>query len=133
VRRSRVAAALVVLALLVGVGAVVIHRAGTDRSGASSPGAVAVGRGEADFSYVIPRGTGGRLDRGERVEILPARIAARVGDVIRIENRDARGYLLGPFYVGPGETVAQRFVSPGRFTGECAVHPSGQIVLDVSA
>jgi plastocyanin len=87
----------------------------------------------ADWSYVIPAGTGARLDSGERVELLPARIDARVGQVIRIVNRDSRGYLLGPFYVGAHETLSQRFTSPGVFEGDCSVHPSGQIVLEVRA
>ena len=100
--------------------------------GASSgPGAVNVAATRADISFVVPPGTGARLDRGERVEILPARIEARVGQVIRLVNRDSRGYLLGPFYVGARETLTQRFTSPGTFEGACAVHPSGQIVLVV--
>jgi hypothetical protein len=80
-----------------------------------------------------PGGYEARLERGERVEILPGRIDARVGQTIRIENRDGRGYLLGPFYVGARETLVQRFVSPGTFRGECVVHPSGEIVVDVTA
>jgi hypothetical protein len=58
----------------------------------------------ADWSYAIPSGTGARLDQGKRVEILPARIDAHVGQVIRIVNHDSRGYLLGPFSVGAHET-----------------------------
>lgn len=96
------------------------------------PGAVEVRAQGADWSYVIPPGTGRRLDSGRPVEILPDRIEARVGEVIRIVNRDSRGYLLGPFYVGPRETVTQRFTTPGTFEGSCAVHPDGDIVLTVS-
>jgi hypothetical protein len=97
------------------------------------PGAVAISGGAADWSYEIPAGTGARLDRGERLELLPPRIVARVGEAIRIVNRDDRGYLLGPFYVGPHETLTQRFTSPGSFEGACAVHPSGRLVLEVRA
>ena len=64
---------------------------------------------------------------------VPTDIAARVGQTIRIANRDDRTYLLGPFIVGPHETLTQRFASPGTFTGECAVHPGGTIRLVVSA
>ena len=95
------------------------------------PGAVAVAGARADWSYVIPRGTGARLDRREPVRILPARIDAHVGEVIRIINRDNRGYLLGPFYVAAHRTLTQRFTSPGTFEGACVVHPSGEIVLEV--
>jgi hypothetical protein len=95
------------------------------------PGAVPVESERADWSFAIPPGTGARLDRHDPVEILPARIDARVGQVIRIVNHDGRGYLLGPFYVGAHETLTQRFTSPGTFRGACAVHPSGRIILDV--
>jgi hypothetical protein len=87
--------------------------------------------GTANWSYVIPRGTGERIDRGEPVEILPPEIDARVGDVIEIVNQDDRGHVVGPFYVGRHETVRQRFTSAGRFRGQCSVHPSGEVVLDV--
>jgi hypothetical protein len=103
----------------------------SDDDASRGPGAIEIQVAEADWSYVIPRGTGDRLDRGEPVDLLPASIDAKVGETIRIENRDDRSYLLGPFYVGPGETLSQRFVSPGRFEGECVVHPSGQLVLNV--
>jgi plastocyanin len=87
----------------------------------------------ADFDYAIPAGTGTKLDAGVTIELLPAEIRARVGQTIRIVNRDDRTYLLGPFIVGPRETLTQRFASPGIFDGACAVHPSGQIRLVVTA
>lgn len=86
---------------------------------------------EADHEYVIPRGTGLRLDRGEPVELIPGELEVQVGEVIRIVNEDDRGHLVGPFFVGANETLTQRFASPGRFVGECTVHPSGQLVLEV--
>ena len=87
----------------------------------------------ADFSYVIPEGTGDRIDRGEPVDIIPADIAARVGQVIRIVNEDTRGHLVGPFFVGRGETLTQRFSAPGTLRGACSVHPSGTITVTVRA
>lgn len=84
-----------------------------------------------DFEYTIPVGAGEALDRGEPLEILPARIDATVGQVIEIVNEDDRGHLVGPFFVGVGETLRQQFVSPGEFTGICTVHPSGQLILVV--
>lgn len=109
-----------------------VHRA-TAPGPVTGPGAVAVSGGRADWSYAIPAGTGIRLDRGEKLTLLPSRIDARVGQVIRIVNHDTRGFLLGPFYVGPHETLTQRFTSPGIFEGACAVHPSGLLVLEVRA
>ena len=122
--------ALLLVAATVSVATIGIYRASAPGP-SEGPGAVAVESATADWSYSIPPGTGARLDQGKRVEILPARIDARVGQVIRIVNHDSRGYLLGPFYLGPHEALIQRFTSPGTFKGACAVHPSGTIVLDV--
>ena len=86
---------------------------------------------EATYEYVVPAGAGEAYDRGEPLEILPAELEARVGEVIRIRNDDDRGHIVGPFYVGPGETLVQRFASAGTFVGSCTVHPSGQFELSV--
>jgi plastocyanin len=85
----------------------------------------------ADYNYVIPAGAGEALDRGEPLEILPAELEVRVGEVIEIENHDDRGHLVGPFFVGANETLRQRFTSPGEYSGICTVHPSGEIVLTI--
>ncbi len=86
----------------------------------------------ADHRFVIPVGTGEAMDRGEPVEILPAALDARVGQVLELVNEDDRGHLVGPFFVGAGETLRQEFTSPGTFEGICTVHPSGQFVLTVT-
>lgn len=88
---------------------------------------------DADHDYLIPAGTGARLDAGERVEIIPAELDVRVGEVIRIVNEDERGHVIGAFYVGAGETLSQRFSTPGTLQGECSVHPSGSFTLTVRA
>lgn len=85
----------------------------------------------ADYEYVIPPGTGAIFDSGGSVDILPAALTVHVGEVMRIVNQDDRSALIGPFYVGAGETLTQRFSTPGDFTGMCTVHPSGQFVLKV--
>lgn len=87
--------------------------------------------GPADYSYTIPVGAGEAFDAGELLEILPADLTVEVGEVIEIVNLDDRGHLVGPFFVGAGETLRQRFASAGTFIGECTVHPSGQIELTV--
>jgi plastocyanin len=88
---------------------------------------------DATYSYTIPAGAGVALDAGEPLEILPAELDAKVGETIRIVNEDDRGHNVGPFFVGAGETVTQRFATAGEFVGVCTVHPSGQFVLVVSA
>jgi plastocyanin len=87
----------------------------------------------ADHSFTIPAGAGEAYDQGEPLEILPGELSVVVGDVIEIINQDDRGHLVGPFFVGAGETLRQRFASPGEFVGICTVHPSGELVLVVSS
>ena len=128
-RRPLVVAATVALAGAAVAAGLLLTRAPGPPDG---PGAVNVRGAGADISYVIPAGTGARLDRGVKISLLPARIEARVGQVISIVNRDDRGYLLGPFYVGARETLTQRFTSAGVFKGVCVVHPSGTLELVVT-
>ena len=87
--------------------------------------------GEADYAYVIPLGAGEALDQGQPLEILPGEMTVLVGEVIEIVNDDDRGHLVGPFFVGAGETLRQRFASPGEFIGVCTVHPSGELRLEI--
>jgi plastocyanin len=89
------------------------------------------GAADADHLYTIPAGAGAAIDEGEPLEILPAELQVKVGEVIVIINEDDRGHLIGPFFVGAGETLRQKFSSPGTFIGQCSVHPSGQITLEV--
>ena len=86
----------------------------------------------ADYSYTIPAGSGEAIDRGEALDILPGELKAEVGELFELINLDDRGHLVGPFYVGKGETLRQRFNAPGTFIGACSVHPSGEIVLTVT-
>jgi plastocyanin len=119
----------VVVALLV-VGVVAAACSSEDRDGAlvvEDPTATTF-----DYDYFIPEGTGERFDAGEAIEILPAQLEVSVGEVLRIVNEDDRDHLVGPFFVGAGETLTQRFSTPGEFEGLCTVHPSGQFVLVVN-
>jgi plastocyanin len=119
---------VVALAAAMGLGA-----CGSDDAG----GAPAISNADsveaATFEYAIPAGAGEALDAGQPLEILPAELEAHVGDTIRIVNHDDRGHNVGPFFVGAGETMTQRFASPGDFVGICTVHPSGQFTLHVEA
>ena len=103
-------------------------------NGSSTPGiSGAAAEAEADYDFHIPAGTGERLDDGERIEIIPAELEVRVGEVLRIVNDDDRGHVIGAFYVGAGETLSQQFSTPGVLEGECSVHPSGSFSLTVRA
>ena len=91
------------------------------------------GVAEADYEYLIPKGTGDRIRAGDDVEILPAQLDVYVDETIRIVNEDNEGHFVGIFYVGAGETVTQRFSSPGEYTGQCTIHPSGKLLLRIHA
>jgi len=126
--RSTVGVAVLLIALLVAA------LVGCRDDDASQPGTEAVGNSEtATLEYVIPVGAGEALDAGTPLEILPAVLEVDVGDTIRIDNQDARGHTVGPFFVGANETLTQRFSTPGEFEGVCTVHSSGQLVLIVNA
>lgn len=89
--------------------------------------------GEAEYWFEIPIGAGEALDAGTPLEILPAELRAQVGESIEIVNDDIRGHLVGPWFVGAGETLRQEFTSPGEFIGICTVHPSGEIKVIVES
>lgn len=116
------------LTLLMIAAAVVVASCG---SGSEALVVDDTGTESATYEFLIPAGTGDRIEAGELVEILPARLDVQVGETIRIVNEDSRGHFVGIFYVGEGETVTQRFASPGEFQGACTVHPSGQLSLVV--
>ena len=85
----------------------------------------------ADYDYVIPFGTAAKIAAGDNVSIMPTELEVHVGETIRIVNNDRQGHMVGPFYVGADETMAQRFSSPGELSGECTVDPGGEFVLRV--
>ena len=126
-RRARlVVAAVVAVALAAFVASRLISPDGSPRPGLSS--AVAA---DPTYVYIIPAGTGAAVDRGEPVDILPEKLRAHVGEVMRIVNDDDRGHLVGPFFVAAGQTLTQRFDSPGELVGVCSIHEDGRFVLEI--
>lgn len=128
-RRHRPAGVVLVLVLVL---LPVLAACGDSDDGSAFGVEEAVDDGEVTYDFHIPAGTGERLAAGEPVEILPRELDVTVGEVIRIVNDDETGHLVGPWFVGAGETLRQRFASPGEFLGVCTVHPSGEIVVTVS-
>jgi len=112
--------------------AILLSIAGCSSSPAAFEQVDAAAAAIADYDFVIPAGAGTALDAGTPLEILPAELDADVGETIQIVNEDDRGHLVGPWFVGAGETLRQTFQSPGEFIGECSVHPSGQIRVIIS-
>jgi plastocyanin len=84
------------------------------------------------YSYSIPTGTGQKIEAGEYVEVLPARLDVKVGDHITIENNDAQDHIVGPFFVAANDTLEHTFVSPGSFSGACSAHSEGEILVVVT-
>ncbi len=101
--------------------------------GCGARDSVAADQDEAvTYTYIIPNGTADRIDAGEPVQIVPARLDINIGDSIEIVNQDQQGHNVGPFYVGEGETVSQTFQSAAEYVDSCSVHPSGVFTIVVS-
>lgn len=97
------------------------------------PGIASVlGTQRATYEYLIPEGASDRLAAGEALNIVPGRFEAKVGESVKIVNLDRLGHNVGPWYVGPNETLIQKFTSAGVYEGLCTVHPSGALILEVT-
>lgn len=120
------------LAVLVGAAmTLAVTACGQERSGAvqASP----IGPDDtATYEYKVPFGTGNRLDAGEVIDVMPQTLNVKVGESIRIINDDVRDYMIGPFFVTAGQTLAMRFTQPGKLTGVCLVNPGGEFTINVS-
>lgn len=87
---------------------------------------------DATYEYEVPYGTGNRIDSGATIEIMPQNLEVRVGESIRIVNNDTRDYMIGPFFVMAGQTLAMRFTNKGVLRGVCEVNSAGEFVITVS-
>lgn len=125
---------LVILVPVVLLGAVLIGRA--VRSDDASTGVQVANADDVntfEHEYTIPDGTAARIADGEQIDIVPRVLTVQVGEAIRIVNEDEEGHRVGVFYVGPGETMTQKFVAAGELSGSCSVHSGGQFTLRVEA
>ena len=68
---------------------------------------------------VVPVGTQLRLDAGETVDIMPARIELHVGDTLLIRNHDYVAQTVGPYDVAANSEVSFTYGAPGEFEGYC--------------
>jgi plastocyanin len=125
VKRMLIAASLIAVVTIGVAAGVVLFSAGEPEFQTISDSA------PADYEYVIPKGTGERVDAGEEISIIPSELDVYVGESIRIVNNDARGHIVGVFFVGSGETMSQEFTSAGTLSGGCTIHPSGKFTLQV--
>jgi len=67
------------------------------------------------------------------IEFVPELINLSVSgqNTLVIRNDDYVANTVGPFYVGAGETLRQRFDAPGVFQGTCTIN-QGVIRIEVS-
>lgn len=75
--------------------------------------------------FVIPAGTGARIDRGERVTVFPKVLRVRVGDRLFVRNDDDRRHHAGPIAVDPHSRFEMTFGRAGELRGECTLNPAG--------
>ncbi len=87
--------------------------------------------GEADHQFVIPAGAGASIEAGEEINILPEVLEVRVGETIEIVNDDDQLHFVGPFTVGEGESLRQRFSESGESIGICSAHVLGSVKVVV--
>jgi len=99
----------------------------------SCGGSEEAGPEEPTYSFIIPAGSGDRIDAGETLDILPRELVAQLDETVIIVNEDDEAHILGPWFVGPGETLRQRFTTEGVFEDSCSVHPSGRFTVVVEA
>lgn len=82
--------------------------------------------------FVVPPGTGARIDAGEKVELIPPEVRIRVGDELVVVNQDDRDHVVGPFSVRAGETLRHVFDRAGLYEGLCTVHSGNRVQIIVS-
>ena len=124
VAARRTPVTVIISILLVGIlGLAAAGCGGSDDAGPEQP----------TYSYVIPAGTADRIEQGEQLDILPRELVAQLNETVIIVNEDDEAHLLGPWFVGAGETLRQRFTTEGVFEDTCTVHPSGKFTVVVEA
>ena len=100
---------------------------------AACGGSGSAGPEQPTYTYVIPAGAGDRIEQGEPLDILPRELVPQLDETIVMVNEDDQAHLLGPWFLGPGETLRQRFTTAGVFEDKCTVHPSGRFTVVVGA
>lgn len=89
---------------------------------------------EADgrmVTIVVPAGTKERLDDGDRSAAIPRRIEGRVGDTLRIVNRDRALHVVGGFPVTAGQTIEVPLRNEGVTEAMCTAHPDEKVAIVV--
>jgi hypothetical protein len=92
-------------------------------------------RGDEGLVFEIPAGARASVEVPtiDSAISIPTKILFRAGEpaVITIHNRDIVPHRAGPFVVGAGQTLVQRFPEPGEYPIACSVDPLESIVVTV--
>ena len=94
-------------------------------------------RGDEGLVFVIPAGAKASVEVPtiDSAISIPTKILFRAGEpaVITIHNEDTVPHRAGPFVVGAGQTLVQRFPKPGQYPIACSVDPLESIVVTVES
>jgi hypothetical protein len=87
-----------------------------------------------DEPFEIPKGTWARRMAGNKVEILPQRIALTLGlnDQLLLRNLDDVPQQFGPVLVMPGQSFRLPFEVASTYSFDCTAHASGQMTIVVA-
>lgn len=87
-----------------------------------------------DELFDIPNGTFARRMAGDKVEILPERIALTLGlnDVLLLRNLDEVPQQFGPVLIMPGQSFRLPFEVASTYSFACSAHASGQMAVVVA-
>lgn len=87
---------------------------------------------EATYTFEVPYGTSVKIDQGQQVDLMPQQLDVKVGESIRIINKDGRDYMIGPFFVTAGQELSMQFTQPGVLSGQCDMNPEGEFIINVA-
>jgi plastocyanin len=88
---------------------------------------------EHEITYLVPRGTGARIDAGEAVEIIPSELTLRVTDTLVLVNDDDRTHNVGGYQVRAGDTLRISYNRPGLYMNACSVNSGDLVTITVVA
>ena len=119
--------AIVVVAV---VGAMVLAtRAGDD--GNSQTDAAPSSESLQTLRYLVPNGTGDRIDAGEDVTIIPKVLHIPIGTTIQIVNEDTRSHTVGGYYVRAGDTLDITYPRKGLYMNACSTNTDELVYIYV--
>jgi plastocyanin len=91
------------------------------------------GRSAETVEILVPAGTQQRLEAGEDVVVMPARLELRVGDTLRIRNEDEVAQSVGPYRVGAGQEISFTYGAPGVYEGYCPLSADDRYEIVVTS